>query len=475
MSRWSSYPALRSERAGTIFRRLRPVLLQKLDRAANKDEALVAIDGFLSGLPAGVQLFALFEANPQMMDLIIDIASTAPDLARYLSRNAGVFDAVIGGSFWDAWPGADRLTADLAAAMDAIPDYEKKLDGARRWMKEWHFRVGVHHLRGLIDGFEAGKLYADLARAVLGAIWPAVGAEFARRHGPAPGRGAMVLGMGSLGAGRLNAGSDLDLIVIYDAAGDEASDGPKPLAARPYFARLTQALVTALTAAMPEGRLYEVDMRLRPSGRQGPVATSVTSFLDYQMTEAWTWEHLALTRARPLAGPPDLMAKVEGLRRQVLAAKGGGDKVTADVAEMRARLQAAKPAGPGWEAKNGPGRLMDIELLAQTCALRAGDGARAPEAQLAAGRKAGLLTAAEETALLAAYRLLWRLHAAGRLIANRTPDPAQLGLGAAAFVLRETGASSSDALTAQLAQSVTQAAGIIGTHLPAGGDDGRTG
>jgi [glutamine synthetase] adenylyltransferase / [glutamine synthetase]-adenylyl-L-tyrosine phosphorylase len=132
-----------------------------------------------------------------------------------------VLDGVIGGSFWGDWPGWQRCGRNLSGRLALAPDYEARLDAARRWMKEWHFRIGVHHLRGLIDGFEAGKQYADLAEAVVGVIWDLVAADFARKHGPMPGRGAVVLGMGSLGAARLNAGSDLDLIVIYDAEGVE--------------------------------------------------------------------------------------------------------------------------------------------------------------------------------------------------------------------------------------------------------------
>ncbi len=192
----------------------------------------MALDGFLAGLPAGVQIFSLFEANPQLVDLIVDIAGTAPALARYLSRNASVLDAVIGGVFFAPWPGEVGAGGRAGRPPGRQPDYERKLDAARRWMKEWHFRIGVHHLRGLIDGFEAGKQYADLAEAVIAALWPVVLADFAATHGPPPGRGAVVLGMGSLGAGRLNAGSDLDLIVIYDAAGVEASDGKRPLPTR---------------------------------------------------------------------------------------------------------------------------------------------------------------------------------------------------------------------------------------------------
>ncbi len=462
---WSSYACLRSDRAQAIFRRLRPVLLKRLMRAANPDEALVALDGFLAGLPSGVQIFSLFQANPMLVDLIIDIAATAPALARYLARNARVLDSVLAGSFFEAWPGTARLAADLAARLAETPDYERKLDAARAWMKDWHFRVGVHHLRALIDAFEAGKSYADLAEAVIAALWPVVAAEFAVRHGPCPGRGAVVLGMGSLGAGRLNAGSDLDLILIYDAAGVEMSDGPRPLAARAYYARLTQAMVTALSAQTAEGRLYEVDVRLRPSGRQGPVATSLESFRTYQESEAWTWEHLALTRARVLAGDPGLAAEVEDLRRHVLATKGQGATVLADVADMRRRLAEAKPGGGGWDAKFGPGRLMDIELMAQTLALQAAIPARQVERQITLGAKRPEMPQTDQSALLDAYRLCWRLQCASRLLTDHTVSPDALGEGGRAFVLRECAAETAEALTARLERAAALAERVITAHL----------
>ncbi|QYZ70802.1 glutamine-synthetase adenylyltransferase [Neotabrizicola shimadae] len=470
---WGSYPALRSDRAQGIFRRLRPAFLKRLSRAANPDEALMALDGFLKGLPAGVQVFSLFQANPALIDLIVDIAGTAPELAAYLSRNSSVLDAVIGGSFFAPWPGKAALVKELADRLEAVPDYERKLDAARRWMKEWHFRVGVHHLRGLIDGFESAKEYADLAEAVIAGLWPVVGADFARKHGPAPGRGAVVLGMGSLGAARLNAASDLDLIVIYDAEGVEQSEGPRPLAARPYFARLTQAFVTALTAPMAEGRLYEVDMRLRPSGRQGPVATSLASFTAYQETEAWTWEHLALTRARVLAGEATLAADVEAVRRRVIQAKGQGAGVRADVAAMRARLAEAKPAKGAWEAKNGPGRLLDIELLAQMAALQSGSAARGVETQLASGVKGAILSVSDQTALMEAYRLLWQLQAGARLLTDRPLELERLGEGGRAFLLRETGEADAAALSARLDRAVAEAGAVISARV--GGEDGETG
>ncbi|WP_072247688.1 glutamine-synthetase adenylyltransferase [Roseibaca calidilacus] len=462
---WLAYPALRSDRAKQIFSRMRPKLLTQLYTAADPEAALAQFDRFLGRLPAGVQVLSLFEANPQLIDLIVDICTTAPRLAAYLSRNAAVFDAVIGGDFFAPWPGTQALRADLAARLGELDDYERQLDAARIWAREWHFRVGVHHLRGLIDAFQAGAEYASLAEAVLGALWPVVHAEFARKHGHVAGRGAVVLGMGSLGAGRLNAVSDLDLIVIYDAAADAQSDGRRPLDARSYYARLTKAFLTAISAPTAEGRLYEVDMRLRPSGRQGPVATSLPAFEAYQRTEAWTWEHLALTRARHVAGSPDLAAAVEAVRRRVIADKACGATIRADVADMRARLAQAKPAHGLWDAKSGPGRLMDTELAAQFCALASGHHACRVEAQFQAGQRAGIIDKPAQELFLSAYRLCWTMQATGRLLADSTPDIAALGETGQNLILRAAGADSVDALTDLLQSRAKAAAAQFDTLL----------
>lgn len=219
--------------------------------------------------------------------------------------------------------------------------------------------------------------------------------------------------------------------------------------------------MTALSAPMAQGRLYEVDMRLRPSGRQGPVATSLDAFRAYQQTEAWTWEHLALTRARALAGAADLGDEVEAFRLALLTEKGRGAGVAQDVADMRARLRAAKPGQGALEAKDGAGRLQDIELLAQMVALQAGAPARRTEAQLLAGRRAGRLDKPQEDTLLAAYRLLWRVQCSLRLLADHVTDPQALGEGARAFLLRETGAETLDGLVARLATATDAAAGVV--------------
>ena len=457
---WYSYPALRSTRAVEIFERLKPEIMARLSRAAKPQEALEQFDLFLSHLPAGVQVFSLFDANLQLVDLIIDIASTAPALAEYLGRNAQVFDAVIGGSFFDPWPGVNVLVDDLAGQLGNRLDYEGQLDAARRWHKEWHFRIGVHYLRGLITARDAGRQYAELAEATLKALWSPVVAEFARKHGDMPGRGAVVVGMGSLGSAQLSATSDLDVIVIYDAAGADYSEGKRPLAARQYYARLTQAFVTALSAQTAEGALYEVDMRLRPSGRQGPVATSLESFRNYQQAEAWTWEHLALTRARAVAGAGDVAADLEGFRQDLIAQPKDRAKIAGDVAEMRTRLADAGDAPSTAEAKRGPGRAQDIELLGQMAALLSGAAERETPAQLGKAEP-DMLRADEAAQLIDSYDWFSTLQAANRFLTGKTPEWSDLGEGAQAFIRAQLNVETGSDLANQVERRAAEADCII--------------
>ena len=465
LARWITYPALRSQRAAQVFERLRPELLSRLVQTARPAEALVALDGFLAGLPAGVQLFSLFQANPSLIDLLIDIVGTSPALATHLARNSAVFDAVIGGDFFADWPGKVVLQHELDNLLAAEPDYEAQLDAARRWTKEWHFRVGVHHLRGLTDAARAGAQYADLADCVVAGLLPVVTAQFAIKHGPPPGRGAAVLGMGSLGAAQLNAMSDLDMILIYDPLNEEMSNGARPLPSRLYYARLTQAMITALTAPMAQGRLYEVDMRLRPSGNQGPVATSWASFQDYQRNKAWVWEHLALTRARVVAGNEGLGADIEAFRQEMLNIPRSQSGILHEVKNMRARLAAAKSPEGIWDAKTGAGRMLDIEMLAQSGALLAGSVTRDVFSGLQGAVEGGWLGAAEATELTRLYQLFWSVQAAGRLLSGKTIDVGDIGEGGVGFLCRSAGFDDIDRLQSTLDAGYGQAAELITAAL----------
>lgn len=436
LDRWMSYPALRSARSRELFERVKPDLLSRLADTERPEEALRAFDGFLSLLPAGVQLFSLLEANPQLTDLIIDISGTSPALAQYLSRNAGVFDAVIGGDFFAAWPGQAALEDTLRAALARENDYERQLDATRLWFKERHFQIGVHLLRGLVSPAEARIQYSDLAGAVLRVLWPLVTEQFGMKYGPPPGRGAVVLGMGSLGARTLTANSDLDLIVIYDPLDQETSSGKKEIPSRLYYARLTQALITALSAPMAQGKLFEVDMRLRPSGNQGPVATSWQSFQSYQQEQAWVWEHLALTRARVVAGPQDLADDIGAFTRAVTSTKRNSSEVATEVAQMRARIQEAKAPQGLYETKIGAGRLQEVELLAQAGALLSEVPDNSTGAGLDAAARVGLVTNADAEQLKAAALCYYDVHTVMRLLSPNPLTQDTLGLSARHFLLR---------------------------------------
>ncbi len=470
ISSWRRLPALRSERAREIFRRLEPELMTRLARAAQPDEALISLDAFLSRLPAGVQLFSLFEAHPPLMDLLVEICGTTPQLARYLGSNAAVLDAVIGREFYRPLRGPAELRAELSEILAGIDDYETALNRARIWMKERHFRIGVHLLRGIAEPDEAAAAYSAVADAVVAALLPVVEAELARRHGPPPGAGAAVVAMGKLGSREMTVSSDLDLIVIYDADASAMSEGRRPLAAAAYYARLTQALIAALTAPMADGILYKVDMRLRPSGRQGPVATSLASFRRYQAEEAWTWEHLALTRARVLAGPPSLTGTVAAALNEPLRAAHDAEKVLADVRDMRRRLAEAQEgaADSPWETKLGPGRMMDIELLAQTGALLHGFAMlRRPRAMLDRLGREGWLDAADAARLIAQHARLAALQQLLRLASDHTIAPEEGGAGLVRLVLEATETADLDALRDLLAAEAEAVAEIVAARLTA--------
>ncbi len=429
VGKWTTLPSMRSERASQIFARIKPEILSRLAESANPEEALIQFDAFLSGLPAGVQLFSLFEANPPLLDLLIDICATAPELARYLGRNSKVFDAVVGSDFFASLPDLETLNAELKAEMESAAYYEDALDIARRWVKEKQFRIGVHLLRQISGATEAAIAYSDVAEACLGNLFPAVCKNFSKRYGPPPGKGAAVIAMGKLGSREMTATSDLDLIMVYDAEGAESSTGDRPLAVSTYFARLTQAVLSALTVPTSEGALYEVDMRLRPSGRMGPVATSIAAFKEYQMNEAWTWEHLALSRARVVAGGAGLAADVRDAMRAALCQPHDRAKVINDVQEMRTKLAEDKADNP-WEMKHGKGWLMDIELLLQTGAVLHGiTGVERPADMLPELVTAGWVSAAQAGKIGVALNLYMSIQQVARLAVDGPIDPESAGRG----------------------------------------------
>ncbi len=359
-------PAMRSARARERLTELTPVLLDALARTGQPDQAFLAFDKFLSGLPAGVQLFSLLHANPALLDLVASILGAAPKLAKFLSQRPQVLDAVLDPGFFATLPDREELVDYLQGALPIDEPFEELLDRARVIGREQRFRIGVRLLSDTLAGYDAGRAYSTVAETLVARLFEIVRHEFEGKHGRLEGSEMAIVGMGKLGSSEMTASSDLDLMLIYDTPpGAQSSVGGKPLMASQYFGRYTQRLINALTAPTAEGRLYEVDMRLRPSGNKGPIATHIESFIDYHRESAWTWEKLALTRARVVAGDTDLSARVKQSISNVLCSERDRAAVARDAREMRQRIVDEKPAVNHWDLKQARGGLVDLEFICQ--------------------------------------------------------------------------------------------------------------
>ncbi len=450
------YPATRSAAARERLTELMPALLTALAKSGHPDHAFIAFDRFIAGLPAGVQLFSMFKANPFLLDLVATVLGTAPRLAQSLSRRPRQLEAVLDPSFFESMPSAAELTAAFEALSAPQATLEEILDAARVEAREKALRIGIRILSETVSSRQAGLAYSNLADAVLQCMLEVVRRDIAARHGQVGEQALVVVAMGKLGGQEMTAASDLDLIFLYDfAKAAETSDGEKPLAPSQYFARLTQRLVTAITSKTAEGDLYEVDMRLRPSGNKGPVATHVDGFENYQATEAWTWEKMALTRARVIAGDTHLQKRTEQIIRDVLCASRDSNQTLVDVAEMRARMLDNAGDSSHWDLKLVRGGLVDIEFIAQGLQLvHAHDKPQVLQKNtldaLQALRDEGILEAADHDVLASAASLYQSLTHILRLCTDARFDPAAAPPGLKNLLLRGAAAPDMATLEAQL-------------------------
>ena len=365
------YRATRSERSRQLLTELTPGLLTALSRTAEPSTALLGFDTFLKGLPAGVQIFSLFAANPPLLELVAEIMGNAPRLSEWLRRNPSCLDAVLSDGFLEEDATPESLEAHLSLALKQANDFQDVLEIVRRWTNEHKFQVGVQTLRGRSDGTKSGPTLSAIAETAISLTWRAVEAEFVKQHGTIAGGGLALLALGKLGGREMTHRSDLDLVFIYDHDPDATgSDGPKPLMPNIYFTRLSQRLITAITAQTGEGHLYELDMRLRPSGNKGPIASRLDGFAQYHGEQSWTWEHMAMTRARIFASPRPLREAIEEILGQTLTRERDPDTLLADVAAMRERMAKEHTGDSLWDTKHLRGGLVDVEFIAQYMMLR---------------------------------------------------------------------------------------------------------
>ena len=421
--------ALKGPEARTAFHAILPDLHEAMARAPDPERAMVRWETLLSRLPTAINLFRLFEQRPGLLVQVLRILTLASPLADELARRADLLDALIDSTALDLPGSVDDLAAAMERARDE--DYESRLDQIRQVVGEQRFAMGVQLIEGRHDPLAIAEGLSRVAEAALQVGATVAIGEFERKHGRIPRGELLVLGLGRLGGGALTHASDLDLIYLFDGEIGQESDGDRPLTASLYFNRLATRVTAALSVPTAEGALYEVDTRLRPQGAQGPLAVSLDSFARYQREDAWTWEHMALCRARPLFGSAVARERLARIIADVLDAPRDATELRADVLKMRGDMAAHKPARGPLDAKLARGGLVDCEFLVHYLQLREKTGfAPALESAIAHLADAGLLP--RET--IRWHATLTRLLVAARLFApdcDIPPDTAREALARA--------------------------------------------
>ena len=463
------YRALRSTRSRELLTELMPALLSALSRTLEPDAALIRFNDFLSGLSSGVQLLSLLYTNPGLLKLLAEIMGSAPQLAETLRLYPILFDAVLTADFFDDTPDTDSLIAEFDTALDQAKDFQDVLDILRRQVNDRQFQSGVHILRRHTTPNDAGPALTDIADTALRSLYPRLLTEFAGQHGYMAGGDMAIVALGKFGGREMTIGSDLDLLFVYQCS-DDASGGPRPLSVVPYFTRLGQRFLGAVTAPTAEGTLFEVDMRLRPSGNAGPLATSFDAFVKYHQESAWTWEKMALTRARIVVAGDTLKAHLEEAIGAALNAPHDPDALLRDVTHMRRRMERDRPATGPWDMKNLRGGLVDIEFIAQYLQLlHAPDRTQDQPAILSANttdalrrlRAAAILDGTTADVLIAALRLWRNVQGVVRLSVGENFDQPILPEGCQPFMAEVCESDSFDDLRALIADTAATSHGIF--------------
>jgi glutamate-ammonia-ligase adenylyltransferase len=413
--------SLRTPAAREAFEAMLPVLVAAFAGADDPMRAMNRFGDLVERVPSGVNLYRLLEARPALTQQLGAILSHAPALAERLGRRPELLDGLVDASVFAPPPPVPALAAEFARAGRPDETYEMMLDRVRRQVNERRFALGAQLVTGGTDPIAVGHGYARVAEAAIVALADGAVAAFEAAHGCVPGSELLILGLGRLGGGLLTHASDLDLVYLFSGTHEAESDGPKPLRATDYFNRLAPRVTAALSVPTAAGPLYEVDTRLRPSGRDGLLAVSVPSFETYQRESAWTFEHMALTRARPLYGSAEARAALEALIGELLRLPRDAARVREDALRMRAEIARHKPPAGALDVKLGEGGLVDLEFAVQVLQLTTGVG-------LTPDFEAALAALAAEGAIgpdiPEANRLLTRMLVTLRLVAPRADEPA---------------------------------------------------
>jgi [glutamine synthetase] adenylyltransferase / [glutamine synthetase]-adenylyl-L-tyrosine phosphorylase len=448
--------ATRTKRARELLTELMPTLLKRLSETVNPDHAFLKFNDFLTNLPAGVQLFSLFNVNPHLLGLIADIMGSAPTLADHLSKSPHMLDAVLQADFYGPLPTQGYLEQQLSQLLSPIEQFEDCMDALRRFRNEKQFQAGVQLLKGMISAEQAGRFLSSLADLMVKETLDAVIAEFSRNYGTIEGGRCAIIALGKLGSCEMTFSSDIDLIFIYDVPdADAISTGEKGFSASVYYNRLVQRLLNALSAMGRDGRLYEVDTRLRPSGAKGVMAVSVQALRQYFDESAWTFEYMAFTKARVAYGDAKLKAILDELIHAQITKPRDVEKLRNDVVDMRSRVSKEHGAASLWDIKHVHGGLMDIDFIAQYLMLlhapqTAGATAGAASQVFKWLKDSKKLDAKQADELIEADRFLGQIFNILRLCCDRKFDEATAPQGLRKLMVDSVNEADFDSLKARL-------------------------
>jgi [glutamine synthetase] adenylyltransferase / [glutamine synthetase]-adenylyl-L-tyrosine phosphorylase len=411
--------SLRSPAAKEAFEAMLPALVRAIAKSDDPMRALNRLSDVVERVSSGVNLYRLLEARPAVSTLLARILAHAPALSDQLARRPELLDSLLDSSCFEPPLPASEFAQFLEGEMEGRP-YDIALDAARRIINERRFALGVQLIDLSEPPMTVGKGYAQIAEGALVALAGQAVAEFESAHGQFPGAELVILGLGRLGGQVLTNASDLDIIYLFTDPAGPSSTGPKPLGPADYFNRLANRINAAISVSTPAGPLYDVDTRLRPQGAQGMLAVSMDAFAKYQREDAWTFEHMALTRARPIYGSPKARKQAGALIVEILERPRDSGKLVADAVKMREEIARHKPPSGPLDVKLGDGGLVDLEFAVQVLQLTRRKGLH-PRLESVVGKlaEAGLISAN----IVDAQRLLTEMLVTIRLIAPETARP----------------------------------------------------
>ena len=364
------YRATQSTRARQILTELVPIIVQVFGQTPDPDKAFFKFNTFLSRLPSGIQLFSMFHAHPELIKLLSEIMGSAPKLAEHLNTNPSLIDNLLELNTIKRST-LTHLDNEIKTSLHQNLHFEDVLDTVRRTINSHKLQIGVQALKGMLSWKQIGRRYSDLAVITIQFLHTAVKKEFEKKHGKVIKGESVIISLGKVGGKEMTPTSDLDLIFVYRyKENSKLLDTDSSLNPSLYFTRLSQRFINAITTQTNEGELYSVDMRLRPSGNSGPIATHFLAFAKYHAQKSWTWEHMALSRARVISGSRQLKKDVKAIIQKTLVKARDHTVLRKDVLKMREKIQKANSTNVIWNVKYIRGGLLDIEFIVQYLQLK---------------------------------------------------------------------------------------------------------